>query len=185
MQYFLNKKIGKAEAKEKIKNADLAIMDLDWTIAEFSSLRALKTIYNFLKNDLENIIKGDYQILVHKEYPYVPDVLNQLKCKKIIITKCIPLFAKPIADILGFDEVYHGNHLPDSILASGQYKKIVFAGNSAKDEGIYKKLKEHEKAGKINYAFGIWQTFRKTINNNFEMNLFDKNWGPVLELIKN
>jgi len=181
MKYFLTKK--EDEIKEKIKNNDLFITDLDGTIADIDISKAFKELYNLSKQSIKELFNKDYKTsIVHRIYPSFKEFIDLIKCEKIIITRNIPPFVKPLADLLKFNHIHFGSDIPDYVL-SGRYKRIVFAGNSAKDELIYQKIKQKENR-EIDYSIGIWVTDSK-INENFDINLLSRNWNGLVSLLSN
>jgi hypothetical protein len=186
------------EIKEKIKNHDLFLADLDFTIAKPNFLKMIKSVYAFSKQDIGNLMKEDYKSeIVHSIYPGLNDFFSIIKSEKILITGNIPLFVKPIAKFLGINKIYYGNHIPDpllslfpnnkyekiidSIFSEKLYKKILFAGNSPnKDEGILERIKYKEARGEIESVVGIWMASNNKINKKFDINIFD-DWSRLVQ----
>jgi trehalose-6-phosphatase len=167
--------------KYKIINSNVFITDLDGTFGDLKPLKTAETIYRILKHIVQNKGKDYKGEIIHEIYPSFKEFISSIKCDKIIVTRNRPSIVKPLADYLNFKEVYYGNSLPESILEKYNYKKIIFAGNSKKDEAIFEKLKEKEKLGSIDYILGIFVGK----NEKFDINLYNKDWKPLVELVCN
>ena len=167
--------------KYKLINSDVFITDLDGTFGDLKPLKTIETVYKILKHIVQNKGKDYKGEIIHEIYPSFKEFTELIKYDKIIVTRNRPSIVKPLADYLGFKDVYYGNSLPESILEKYNYKRITFAGNSKKDEIIFEKLKGKEGQGSIDYILGIF--IGK--NEKFDINLHNKDWKPLIELICN
>jgi hypothetical protein len=172
-------KLEKNELKTKILNSDVFITDLDGTFGDLKPFETIKTVYKILGHIIQNKGKDYKGEIIHEIYPSFKEFIGLIKCDKIIVTRNRPTIVMPLAKYLNFKEVYYGNSLPDSVIEKYGYKKIIFAGNSKKDENILEKLKEKEKQGRIDYSVGIFVGK----NKKFDVNLYNKNWGSLVDLI--
>jgi len=182
----------KCEIKDKLKNHDLFLADLDFTIAEPNLMKMAKSIYTFYRKPE----------IVHNIYPGLKSFLDVIKSEKIIITGNIPYFVRPIAKVLGISKIYYGDHIPDqlrpffpnskygqiidSIISTCAYKRVIFAGNSPnKDEGILEKIRSKKTDGIIESVLGIWVASEKKINKKFDINILDRDWSELTSLLTN
>jgi hypothetical protein len=170
--------------EEKLKNRDLIIADIDGTMAEIEIMNSVKrAIFNF---PLEYLFKKEHKIDVlniYRVYPYVKEFLDMLKADKAVITNNIPFFGNRISKILGFNNAYYWMYEGDrgimNLISSRQYKKIFLVGNGIKDDILYRKIKSIYPD-----SLGMWVSTNGN-NENFEINLKEKNWKPLLDLTLN